>query len=229
MNILRSVVLLPLLALTFMSCTGGRMTLREGERIIFFGDSITELGVKPKGYVTLIREAIIARHPGTSIEVIGAGVSGNKVTDLQMRLAHDVMSRRPSVVVIYIGINDVWHWALKDLKGTPKPEFEAGLREIIARIQYSGANVILCTPSVIGEKKDSSNSQDRMLEEYSAISRAVARALGATVCDLRKAFHDYLVLNNKENKPEGILTYDGVHLNDEGNKFVAQELLKFFD
>jgi len=229
MNTPRSIVLLPLLAVTLLSCAGGRMALREGERIVFFGDSITELGVKPNGYVALIRETITARHPGTPIEVIGAGVSGNKVTDLQRRLVRDVMNRKPAIVVIYIGINDVWHWELKDLKGTTKEEYEAGLREMIARMQYSGANVILCTPSVIGEKTDSSNGQDKMLEEYSAISRAVARSLGATLCDLRKAFHDYLVLNNKENKPQGILTYDGVHLNDEGNRLVAREILKYLE
>jgi lysophospholipase L1-like esterase len=57
----------------------------------------------------------------------------------------------------------------------------------------------------------------------------VARSLGATLCDLRKAFHDYLVLNNKENKPQGILTYDGVHLNDEGNRLVAREILKYLE
>jgi len=229
MNISRSVVLLSLLGLTFTSCTGGRMALHQGERIVFFGDSITELGVKPKGYVTLIRETVTTRHPDLAIEVIGAGVSGNKVPDLEQRLARDVIGRKPAIVVIYIGINDVWHWALNNLKGTTKKDFEAGLREIIARIQYSGANVILCTPSVIGEKHDGTNPQDQMLEEYAAISRSVALALGVKLCDLHKAFQNYLVLNNKENKPQGVLTTDGVHLNDEGNKFVAQELLKFFD
>jgi len=205
------------------------MSLREGDRVVFFGDSITELGIKPKGYVTLIRETITARHPDIAIEVIGAGISGNKVPDLQQRLARDVFDRKPAIVVIYIGINDVWHWTLKNLKGTSKQDYEAGQREIIARIQYSGADVILCTPSVIGEKHDGTNPQDQMLEEYAAISRSVALSLGVKLCDLRKAFHNYLVLNNKENKAQGILTRDGVHLNDEGNRFVAEELLKFLD
>ncbi len=227
MKILRSVVLLPLFAVTISGCTG-RMALQQGERIVFFGDSITELGIKPKGYVTLIRETLTTRRPDVVLEVIGAGVSGNKVTDLQQRLARDVVARKPAVVVIYIGINDVWHWALTNLKGTSKPDFEAGLREVIARIQYSGAIVILCTPSVIGEKHDGSNPQDQMLEEYAQISRLVAHALGAKLCDLRKAFHNYLVRNNTENKQLGILTYDGVHLNDEGNRLVASELLGFF-
>ena len=204
------------------------MTLRQGDRIIFFGDSITEQGVKPNGYVSIIRTELAAQFRDLNLDVIGAGISGNKVTDLQSRLVRDVLSKKPSVVVIYIGINDVWHWNLKNLKGTTKEQYEAGLREIIARIQYSGAGVILCTPSVIGEKRDSSNAQDPMLKEYAAISRKVAKDLGAELCDLQLAFHNYLALNNPENKEKGILTTDGVHLNDEGNKLVARELLRFF-
>jgi lysophospholipase L1-like esterase len=86
--------------------------------------------------------------------------------------------------------------------------------------------VILCTPSVIGEKYDGTNPQDAMLDEYAAISRKIALDVGVRLCDLRKAFLDYLKVHNKENKEKGVLTTDGVHLNDEGNKLVAQEILK---
>jgi lysophospholipase L1-like esterase len=217
-----------MIAASLSACIGGKMTLRQGDRIVFFGDSITEQGVKPQGYVSLIREALTSRYPDLDIEVIGAGISGNKVTDLENRLVRDVLQKKPTQVVIYIGINDVWHWNLPNLKGTTKEKFESGLREIIARIQYSGADVILCTPSVIGEKRDSSNAQDPMLKEYAAISKKVAKDLSIQICDLQKVFQDYLLLHNTENKESGILTTDGVHLNDEGNKLVAQELLRYF-
>ena len=46
------------------------------------------------------------------------------------------------------------------------------------------------------------------------------------VCDLRKAFLAHLEANNKDGKAKGILTSDGVHLNDAGNKFVAETMLK---
>ena len=228
MGFLRSCVLLIATAATLASCTGERMTMRKGERIIFFGDSITEQGVKPNGYVTIVGGDLKTRYPDLAIEIIGAGVSGNKVPDLQKRLSRDVIERKPTTVVIYIGINDVWHWNLNNIKGTTKEEFEGGLREIIARIQYSGAEVVLCTPTVIGEKRDSSNSQDAMLNEYSAISRKVAKDRGIRLCDLHSAFVAYLAEHNMENKGEGILTTDGVHLNDEGNKLVAKELLKYY-
>ena len=228
MKFLRLSACVLITAATLSSCTGEKMILRQGGRIIFFGDSITQLGVKPKGYVSLIREELVARYPDLGIEIIGAGISGNKVPDLQNRLVRDVLQKNPTGVVIYIGINDVWHWNMKNLKGTTKEKFESGLREIIARIQYSGSGVILCTPTVIGEKRDSSNAQDPMLKEYSEISRKIAKDLNVQLCDLHKAFQDYLAVHNTDNKEKGILTTDGVHLNDEGNKLVAKELLRYF-
>lgn len=215
-----------LLAAAFVvGCGVSQHFLQKADRIIFFGDSITQLGVKPKGYVTIIQDSLRALRGEINAEVIGAGISGNKVTDLQKRLQHDVLDKKPTVVVIYIGINDVWHYALPNLKGTPKEEFESGLKEIIATIQNTGARVILCTPSVIGEKNDGTNPQDAMLDQYSVISRRVAKDTGSRLCDLRKMFTEYLKSHNLHNKEKGILTYDRVHLSDNGNRFVAEQLL----
>ncbi len=215
-----------LVALIFTGCVSSQHFLHSADRIVFFGDSITQLGVKPGGYVTLIRDSLLARHPGLGIDVIGAGISGNKVPDLQRRLQRDVLDKKPTVVVIYIGINDVWHWVTPGLKGTPKDEFEAGLKEIIAAIQKGGARVVLCTPSVIGEKNDGSNPQDAMLTEYSDISRRVAGETGSKLCDLRAAFIEYLKSHNPGDVEKGILTVDRVHLNDQGNRFVAEQMLR---
>ena len=206
-------------------CAASQHFLHTGERIVFLGDSITQLGVKPNGYVTIIQDSLHTEHEGMNIEVIGAGISGNKVPDLQKRLQRDVLDQHPTVVVIYIGINDVWHWVTPNLKGTTKEGFESGLKGIIVSIQNAGARVILCTPSVIGEKNDGMNPQDAMLGEYSDISRRVAKETGSTLCDLHKAFEEYLKSHNPRNEEKGILTVDRVHLNNEGNRFVAEQIL----
>ncbi len=166
------------------------------------------------------------KHKDLGIEVIGAGISGNKVPDLQKRLDKDVISRKPTLVVIYIGINDVWHGEKDPARGTPKDRFEAGLKEIIGKCEAAGARVLLCTPSVIGEKQDGSNNLDVKLDEYADISRKVAKEAKIPLCDLRKAFLDHLRKNNPDNRERGILTSDRVHLNDAGNRFVAQVMLK---
>lgn len=53
---------------------------KDPVKIVFFGDSITQLGVQPKGYVSEIQQYIAQKHAG-QYEAIGAGISGNKVYD----------------------------------------------------------------------------------------------------------------------------------------------------
>ena len=203
--------------------------LKKGEKIVFLGDSITAGGVSSKGYDTLVKHALAERRKELGVEVIGAGISGNKVPDLQKRLEKDVLAKKPTVVVIYIGINDVWHGEKDPAKGTPKDKYEAGLKEIVGKIKDGGARVVLCTPTVIGEKKGGANKLDKQLDEYAEISRKVAKDTGAQLCDLRKAFVDHLAKNNPDDKERGVLTTDRVHLNEAGNKLVAETILAAID
>ena len=141
--------------------------------------------------------------------------------DLLARFKKDVIDQDATLVFIYIGINDVWHSTSG--KGTPPDVFERGLHTLIQDLQASGATVVLATPNTIGEKPLGENDLDAMLEEFSAISRRVAREEDLTLCDLRRGFQDHLRIFNPSGMPKGILTTDGVHLNAAGNVFVATE------
>jgi len=197
---------------------------RPGERIVFLGDSITFRGDVTGGYVDLVRRTLSHTFPGASMEVINAGVGGNKVTDLQNRLDGDVLAKHPSTVVIYIGINDVW---LSEVgRGTPIRDFENGLRDLVARIRAVGSRVILCTPSVIGERPVGGNSLDPMLDEYSGLTRTLASALCTGLIDLRRAFLAHIAAVNTSSEWRGILTNDGVHMNPAGDEFIATTMLE---
>ncbi|MCP4092088.1 MAG: hypothetical protein GY747_01465 [Planctomycetes bacterium] len=189
------------------------------ERIAFLGDSITQAGDRENGYVDLIRKGIAELRPDAVI--IPAGISGHKVPDLLKRYKKDVLDRKPTMVFIYIGINDVWH--SQNGRGTSIEDYEAGLRTLVQEFRAAGAQVVLATPSVIGEKPQGENELDKMLDQYAAVSRNVAATEGAILCDLRQAFLDHLMIFNPKDKSKGILTGDGVHLNAEGNLFVASE------
>ena len=201
--------------------TSENSPLDKGEVIAFFGDSITQGGAAQGGYCRLIEEALNRKRSELGVKIIFAGISGHKVPNLQKRLDRDVLSKKPTVVFIYIGINDVWHSTRG--QGTSKEDFDSGLRDLIQKISATNAKIVLCTPSTIGEKTDGSNPLDAMLEEYAEISRKVAKETDVTMCDLRKAFLDHLKQNNADNKSRGILTRDGVHLNKAGNLFVAAQ------
>ncbi|MBK1853510.1 SGNH/GDSL hydrolase family protein [Verrucomicrobiaceae bacterium 5K15] len=226
-------ILWPSLFLLLFSSLGWAepMPLKKGERLVFLGDSITQDGIRPEGYITLVADAIAKRQPYLGVKVIGAGVSGNRIAHCLARLERDVLKKDPTLVVVYIGINDVWHWThplivSKGGKGTTPEEFDAGLRKTIQRIKAKGAKVILCTPTVIGEKSDGSNPLDKQLDQYSAISRKVAAETDTPMLDLRKHFLGYLAEHNPDNVGKGILTYDGVHLTQKGNRYLADLMLQ---
>ena len=190
------------------------------------GDSITQGGDShDKGYVRIIRKTLTEKHADLNLEVIGAGISGNKVPDLQRRLEKDVIGKKPTLVVIYIGINDVWHWKLNG-RGTTRQDFEAGLRDMIARCQAAGIRVVLASPSVVGEKRRGTNDLDQDLDAYAQISARVARDTGAAFVDLRTAFFDALAPRNKDDKDKGVLTSDGVHMLPAGDEVILESLAK---
>ena len=195
-------------------------SLQPDERVAFLGDSITKQGAEPSGYVAILQAAMERAQPGAS--VIHAGVSGHKVPNLLRREEADVRAKDASIVFVYIGINDVWH--SKSDRGTSEADYGGGLKELVARLEGpGGATVAMATPSVIGEKPFGDGEFDSMLARYSAITREVAQAGVRPLCDLQERFREHLELFNPNAKSKGILTTDGVHLNDAGNEFVAAE------
>lgn len=199
--------------------------VNKKKRVVFFGDSITAAGTKPGGYIVKLDSMIALQGKTEQYELIGAGISGHKVYDLYLRMDEDVLAKEPDIVVIYIGVNDVWHKRTSGT-GTDADRFEKFYQAIINKLKAKNITVILCTPATIGEKTDFSNPLDGDLNEYSKIIRNIAKKNSLSVVDLRKAFLDHNLKNNPENKTKDILTNDGVHLNAKGNQFVADEMWK---
>jgi len=196
----------------------------KSNKVIFFGDSITQMGVNPGGYISLMKEMLVQQNV-TNYDLVGAGIGGNKVYDLYLRMPQDVIAQSPDIVVVYVGVNDVWHKATYGT-GTDADKFEKFYRAIIKELQANNIKPMLVTPAVIGEKNDYSNQQDGDLNKYAQIIRNIAKDLALPLCDLHAVFHTYEVNNNPANADKGILTTDGVHLNDAGNKLVAEEMWK---
>jgi len=206
--------------------------MQANDRIVFLGDSMTAHGTRPKGYVDLVSKAIERAFPKQVIAVIGAGVGGNKVADLLRRLDRDVLSQDPDLVFVYIGINDVWHWTKphpvtkEKREGTRAEDYETGLRELVRRIQATEARVVLCTPTVISEQINPESPDYQRLEQYAGIVRQIAIDTGSGLLDLRQLFVQYLKAHNPKNLTRGVLTKDGVHMNDAGNALIADAVCK---
>jgi lysophospholipase L1-like esterase len=194
-------------------------------RVIFFGDSITQAGAQPGGYIVMMQDSLATMGKDRDYELIGKGIGGNKVYDLYLRLEKDVLDQKPDQVFIWVGVNDVWHKKTFGT-GTDADKFKQFYEALIHKIQDNGAKIVLVTPACIGEKTDCTNSLDGELNQYSNIIRDLARQSGCKLCDLRQATMQYNLEHNTNNQDKGILTNDGVHLNETGNRFVARMMLK---
>jgi lysophospholipase L1-like esterase len=200
-----------------------QVELKKGDRILFFGDSLTALAVKDKnvpegkGYVPLVREALKDR--GVEVDAVATG--GHKVTDLLKRVEADVIAKKPTYVVIQIGVNDA-------SKGVTPEEFRAQLLELIGRLETGGARVIQCTCTCRIEGYSPDNAMDQKLDALADVARGIAKEKNLPLVDLRLAFREYWKAKNPENKPKGFLTYDGNHWTETGHQYVSEQMLKKF-
>lgn len=205
------------------SCNGNK------KQVVFLGDSITEEGrTLELGFINLLEESLDSEK----FNLIGKGISGDKVSDLLVRYEDDVLVQNPDIVFIYIGINDVWH-SYDVGKGSDIDFYEKGLRKIITDIKKRGAKIILCTPTVIGERVTFEDEleikRDQELDAFSGVVRNLASEFNTELLDLRTIFKDYIADNNKNNDYQDFLTDDGVHLNDAGNKLIAEKMLNYIN
>jgi isoamyl acetate esterase len=199
--------------------------IRKSQKVVFFGDSITQAGAKPGGFIVKMTDALAQKNLSSDYELMGAGIGGNKVYDLYLRMDDDVLAQNPDIVIIWIGVNDVWHKTLSGT-GTDIDKFEKFYVAIINKLLDRHIRVLLCTPAVIGEKTDFTNQQDGDLNAYSQVVRNLAQKFHCGLVDLHEIFHNYELKNNPGNKESGILTQDKVHLNDAGNQLVADKMLE---
>ena len=231
---MRKIIFL-IISLLIISCEN--MNDNQPAKIVFLGDSITQQAEDfEDGFISLIRQNLVQ----DKFELVGKGISGNKVSDLLTRYKSDVIDLNPDIVFIYIGINDVWH-KYDFGTGSDIDLYEKGLRTIISDIKSLGSKIVLCTPTVIGENTgdfvlgnqfkdvETMEKMNGDLDTFSEVVRKLSNEYETELLDLRKIFMDYLAENNINNDAAGILTTDGVHLNEGGNKLIADQMIKFIN
>jgi len=197
-----------------------QVELKKGDHILFYGDSLTDGSRGPKGWVTMVRDTLKEKHPGLGVEVSVVAVGGYCIVDRVKRVDNEVLAKKPTIVVIQGGVPDALRYK--------RDQFKAGLEELIDILQKANVRVVVCSCTSLGEKHDGSNRIDPALDDFAEIARQVAKDKRLPLNDLRTVFKEHWKKNNPDNKPSGILTYDGNHFNDAGNKFVAVHMLKMF-
>lgn len=117
-----------------------------------------------------------------------------------------VLSQQPTLIFLFIGINDAWH-AMIGHHATSSELFLDALSEVVSNLVSAGVLLVVCIPSVIGERPRGDNPCDHYLDEYASIVRRMAKQqMEVGLCDLRHAFLAYLQQHKCEDTDRGELT-----------------------
>ena len=141
------VVLIAQVSLAQTPSPAGSFLLKDGDRIVFYGDSITEQRL----YTSFIEEYVLTRFPDRKFEFFNSGVGGDKVSGgwagpIDLRLSRDVFAYQPTVVTIMLGMNDGYYRPYDD--GIFRT-YADGYRHIVDSIQQKlpSVNLFLLKPS----------------------------------------------------------------------------------
>lgn len=204
---------------------------------LFIGDSVTDCNrARPvgerrnlgDGYVSLISSYFELEHYKKAYRVINMGISGNTVRDLYDRWEEDVLSRKPEVLTIMVGINDVWR-QYDELFQVDEhvfiDEYKEKLEKIIELSKEQGTRIILMSPFLIEQNKE--DKMKKHLEVYIDAARIIANEKNIEFIELQKVFEDYLISNDAYSMT---LSADRVHPNLTGHMIIAKAWLnKFFE
>ena len=101
--LVRTVGLLLLVALQAGAASFG---LNDGDRVVFYGDSITDQRL----YTTFAETYVVTRFPKLNISFVHSGWGGDRVGggggSIEVRLPRDVYAYKPTVMTIMLGMND---------------------------------------------------------------------------------------------------------------------------
>ncbi len=214
------------------------MLFSNHDRIVFAGDSVTDMGsVLPvgegladslgRGYVRKIENLLSAVYPERYIRVTNSGVGGNTSRDLLARWERDVLRLNPQWISIMIGINDVWRQfdspAIPEQAVSPE-EYEQNLEKMLTSAASCDTvkGVFLLTPFYIEP-----NPQDMLrarLDVYGSICKKLAESHGCTLVDLQSMFASYASIRHSS-----YIAWDRVHPNEVGATLIAREFLRHCD
>ena len=197
----------------------GEIAVKDGQKIAFLGDSITQGGVGPDGYVTLTIRGL--ESAGVKATAIPAGISGHKSNDMLARLEKDVLSKKPDWMTLSCGVNDVWHGK----NGVPLDDYKKNITQIVEKCQTAGIKVMILTSTMIGEDQPNANNQKLM--PYNEFLRTLAKEKKCLLADLNADMQATIAAAGADKKGN-LLTGDGVHMNAAGNQMMATGVLKAF-
>lgn len=204
--------------------------LKDGDRVVFYGDSITDQRL----YTTFVETYVVTRFPKMNVSFVHSGWGGDRVTGggggkIDERLRRDVIAYRPTVVTIMLGMNDA---SYKAYDAEVFNTYSTGYQHITQALkrELPGARLTLIQPSPYDDVTRAptfDGGYNAVLLRYGGFVKELAQKENYHVADLNTSVVAAL---RKANETDATLAQrivpDRVHPGAGGHLLMAEALLK---
>lgn len=229
--------------LSIAQVSRAEFALRDGDTVVFLGDSITA----SRAYGKIIENYTLLRFPERKIRFVNSGRGGDTAAGGLARLEQDVFKHGATVLTVAYGVNDIG-WGLR-ASAENKKKYLDSIRGIVEACKKRGVRVYICSAAVTGG--DPNKSEESDLQKMCDDGMAIAKELKAESIDVQRSMRDvykkvwasneaekkrYEKEQNDDKKPgkkgkkKGpaivSLHTDGIHLSELGNLAMAVAILK---
>lgn len=215
---------LSLIVLSSLNATEPVAVFKDGSRILFQGDSITDGNrgrsadpnhILGHGYAFIIAAKFGAAFPERKLEFLNRGVSGNTVLDLEKRWQKDALDLKPDVLSILIGVNDRG-------RGVPLDQYEQTYDRLITQAKAANPQLtlVLCEPFMLDTKATTpqhGSPNEDMAKRQEIVAR-LAKKHGAALVRFQAALN-----RATEHAPAAHWVWDNVHPTYSGHQILAEE------
>jgi lysophospholipase L1-like esterase len=183
------------------------------------GDSVTDCGRNRSirdslgnGYVSLLEKHL------KQVQIVNLGVSGERTHDLIMRWTDDLLSIRPNILTVLIGINNIWHQYLLN-RPAYLFEFDHHLRWMLNEVKrhMPECQVLLMTPFLLNcgvVQPPWFNELDHQI----GVLNSIAKDYNLPILNLQNLFKNI-------NITPALIAEDGVHPTLLGHQLIADAIV----
>ena len=227
---MKTLCLLTAIGAVAVHALGGDVYLKHGDRVVFYGDSITEQRL----YTTIVETYVVTRYPGLDATFVHSGWGGDRVSGggggpIDLRLKRDVLAYNPTVMTIMLGMND----------GNYAPESDSvdrtffdGYKHIIESVRSAlpELRITAIRPSPFDDATRAPNflpGYNDVMVSFGKWIAGYARQANLTVADLNGAVVEMLKKAGETDRAEAQqILPDRVHPALAGHLIMAEQLLR---
>ncbi len=223
------VVLAALLLVSTLAAQDG-FYVRDGDTVVFYGDSITD----SRQYTNFVETFILTRYPKMNVRFVHSGWGGDRVGGggggpIDVRLQRDVIAYKPTVMTVMLGMNDGRYRAFDD---AIFKEYASGYEHIVDVMKKAvpGIRMTLIQPSPFDDvtrEPQFPGGYNEVLVRYGRFVKELAERNGMAVADLNGPVVEALKKANATDRDLAQrMIPDRVHPATGGHLLMAACLLK---